>query len=381
MRAVLYQGYWLVASLYFVVVAHLSSFELVFLGTIMGATLLLSDIPTGAWSDAIGRKWPLVIGHISIGAGMVLTGVGRTFPVIAAGTVLWGLGWGFSNGIDSAWITDELNQPHRISQVLTAGARWNLAGAATGMIVFGTLGWATSLSTAILTSGVAMVILGLFVARRFTEHNFTPVRHDRWRASVSIFRRGLTQARRDHEIMLVLVATMIINGASEISRLFPKQLVDLGFPSDAVLWYTALGVLTLTLGVLAIRIVETRIGGAGGTRRTYALCCVVGLLGLVVLTLAPDALVGSAGVLLVSGITFNVTRVVSVIWLNRRVTSDVRATMHSFLSQAESLGEVFCGVGLAVLAQTVGISAALLTSGGLVACAGVIVARSKTADR
>jgi hypothetical protein len=85
----------------------------------------------------------------------------------------------------------------------------------------------------------------------------------------------------------------------------------------------------------------------------------VGLLGLLVLTLAPDALIGSAGVLLVSGITFNITRVVSVIWLNRRVASDVRATMHSFLSQAESHGEVFRRVGLAVLAQTVGISAAL----------------------
>ena len=382
MRAVFHQGYWLVASLYLVVNAHLSVFQLVFLGTVMGVTLMLSDIPAGVWADSVSRKWPLVIAHMFLGAGMVMTGLVTAFPLLLVTQVLWGLGWAFLSGADVAWVTDELDRPDLIARVLAASARWNLLGAATGMIVFGVLGWATSLATAIVVSGVAMAALGLFVATRFTEHNFTPTREQRWSASLSIFRRGVSLARRDHEIMLVLAATMIVNGASEVGRLFPKRLVDLGFPQDPepVVWFTALGILSLTLGVVALRIVEARIDGVGVARRIYALACFVGVLGLIVLADAPNALTGSTGVLLVSGIAFTVTRAVSVIWVNRRTTSDVRATVHSFLSQAESIGEIFGGFALAVLARATSISVALMTSGVLIACAGAMVARSR-ADR
>jgi predicted MFS family arabinose efflux permease len=263
---------------------------------------------------------------------------------------------------------------------LTARARWDLLGGATGLVVFGVLGWAAGLATAIVISGAAMVLLGLTVAARFTEDNFVPARGRRWSASLSVFRRGLTLARRDREILLVLAATFIVNGAGMIAWLFPKQLVTLGFPNDPLLWYTALAILASAVGVLALRIVEARIDGVGVARRIYALACFVGVLGLAVLASAPNALVGGIGVLLVGGIAFNVTRAVSVIWVNRRATSDVRATLHSFLSQAETIGEIFGGLALALVAQAGGIAVALVTSGALVAGAGALVVRSR-ADR
>jgi predicted MFS family arabinose efflux permease len=186
--------------------------------------------------------------------------------------------------------------------------------------------------------------------------------------------------RRDHEILLVCVATMLMNGASVVSWLFPKQLVHLGLPSDPVVWYTAVGICSSGVGVVALHIVQARIDGVGVARRVYAFTCFIGALGLLVLAEAPDALIGGAGVLLVSGIAFNVTRTVSVIWVNRRTTSDVRATVRSFLDQAESIGEICSGVALAVIAGAAGISIALLTSAALIAFTGALVARS-SADR
>jgi hypothetical protein len=118
----------------------------------------------------------------------------------------------------------------------------------------------------------------------------------------------------------------------------------------------------------------------GVARRVYALTRFIGMLGLVVLAVAPDALIGGAGVLLVSGIAFNVTRTVSVIWVNRRTTSDVRATVHSFLDQAECIGEIIDGFALTLLAQVAGISIALIASAALIAFTGALVARSR-ADR
>lgn len=63
--------------------------------------------------------------------------------------------------------------------------------------------------------------------------------------------------------------------------------------------------------------------------------------------------------------------------MNRRAISDVRATVHSFLSQAESIGAISGGLAPAALARAAGISAALITSGAFIALTGVMVARSR----
>jgi hypothetical protein len=85
-----------------------------------------------------------------------------------------------------------------------------------------------------------------------------------------------------------------------------------------------------------------------------------------------------AGVLLVEGVAWPVTRCVSVIWVNRRATSDVRATVQSFLAQAEYLGEISLGILLGILAQATSIAVAMTGSCALAVCAGALVARSRT---
>lgn len=377
LRGMFHRGYVLTSGLYFVVIAHLPASQLVLLATSMSLTLLLADIPAGVWADSISRKWALVLGQLFLAAAMVLTGLVTAFPLLVLTQVLWGVGWTFLNGADVAWLNDELNDPHRIAHVLTASARWGVTGRAIGILTLGLLGWATSLATAIVVAGVAMAMLALFVAARFTERNFTPARARRWGAALAIFRHGISLARRDQEILLVFVATLVLNGAIMVVWLFPKQLINLGFPNDPILWYSAIGILSAVLGVGALSIVERHIDGVGMARRYYALACFIGVLGLVVLAVAPVALIGGLGVLLLSGTAATVTRPISVIWVNRRTTSDVRATVHAFLSQAESMGEVCGGFVLATLAQARGISVTLLTAGVLLAVTGTMVARSR----
>jgi len=377
MRGAFNRGYVLTSGLYFVVGAHLSASQIVFLGTVMSATLMLTDIPTGVWADALGRKWPLVIGQLSLSAAMVMTGLVTAFPLMVVTQVLWGLGWAFVIGADVAWITDELDQPHRIARVLTASARWGLVGGVTGMVVFGVLGWATSLATAIVVSGVGMALLGLFVAAQFTERTFISRSEKRWHSALSVVRLVISLVRRDHEILLVCVATMLINAASMAEWLFPKQLIHLGFPSNSVLWYTAVGICSTAAGVIALHLVQARIDGVGVARRMYTLACFIGVLGLLVLAEAPHALIGGVGVLLVSGITVNVTRIVSVIWINERTSSSVRATVRSFLDLAEAIGQICGGFTLAVIAGVAGMSMTLLTSTVLMALSGTIVALAR----
>jgi predicted MFS family arabinose efflux permease len=371
------RSYGLTSGLYFVITAHLSASQLVLLGTSTSLTLLVAEIPTGVWADSISRKWALVLGQLILAAAMVLTGLVTAFPLLVLSQVLWGFGWAFLNGADVAWLNDELNDPHRIDRALTSSARWGITGRVFGMLVFGVLGWATSLPTAIVLGGVAMAMLALFVAVRFNEHNFTPTRAQRWGAALGIFRRGIGLAHHDQEILLVFAATLVLNGALMVAWLFPKQLINLGFPNDPILWYTVIGILSAALGVAGLSIVERHIDGAGMARRYYALACFIGLLGLLVVAVAPVALIGGLGVLLLSGTAGTVTGPVSAVWVNRRTSSDVRATMQSFLSQAQSIGEIGGGFLLAVVAQARGISVTLLAAGALLAATGAMVALSR----
>src|SRR5258708_40060161 len=121
---------------------------------------------------------------------MTVTGMVTAFPLMVLTQVFWGLGWAFLGGADVAWITDELNQSQEIARVLTASARWDLAGGATGMIVFGVLSWATSLGAALVVSGTGMALLALGVAVWFVERNFPPTRQDRLNTSLTLFRLG-----------------------------------------------------------------------------------------------------------------------------------------------------------------------------------------------
>jgi MFS family permease len=384
LRGVLNRSYVLLSGLYFVVTAHLTAAQLVVLGTSTSLALLLANIPVGVWADAFSRKWLLVSGQLVLAAAMVLTGLVSTFPLLVLTQVLWGMGWACLVGVDVAWLNDELPDPQRVARVLAAGARWGITGRVVGTLAFGLLGWATSLPIAIVVAGVAMALLAVFVAVRFPERQFVPVRTAQpwqwWGAAWGIFGRGIRLARRDRDIRVVFLATLLLNDAIAVAWVFPKQLITLGFPSAPVLWYTAIAVLSAVVGVGALALVERRIDGVGIARRYYALACCGGVLGLLLLAVAPDALIGGVGVVLLNGTAATVPGPVSTIWVNRRTTSDVRATVQSFLAQVESLGEVCGGVVLAALAQVRGISLTLLAAGLLLAVTGVLVACSR-ADR
>src|SRR5262249_46683992 len=147
--------------------------------------------------------------------------------------------------------------------------------------------------------------------------------------------------------------------------------VSLGFSSDPVLSWTVIGILSFVVGAVALRLVEARIDRPETARRIYALACLIGVAGVVLLTYGRNVVVVGFGMLLVWGIGFNLTRAVSVIWVNRRTTSDVRATVLSCLSQAEGLGEVSSGSGLTVVDRAGGLRPTLLAAGALLALAGV----------
>jgi SAM-dependent methyltransferase len=92
-----------------------------------------------------------------------------------------------------------------------------------------------------------------------------------------------------------------------------------------------------------------------------------------VVAYAPNTASAVAGALLVSGIAFPTIRIASTILVNRRATSEARATIHSLLSQAENVGEIVFGLALAFIATSVSATAAFVACAVLLAGAGIVV--------
>ncbi len=377
-RAFLHAGWWTVTALYLVVDADLSPIELVVLGTAQGIVTLSAEVPTGVVADTISRKWSLVIAHALMCAGMVLTGLTHEAWLLAVAMGLWGLGWAFTSGAELAWITDELNEPQRIASVLARSARWRVLTTALGMGALAGLAWATSMATAIIASGVGMGLLGIFVAVRFPETNFHRTEGKRLQASLTILRTGIRLARGERTMLLLFGAALLVNGAGEaLGRLYAKRLVDLGFPQepDPIIWYTALSLAVVAVAAVGLWIVEIRIGTEGASRWMYVGSCSLGVIGAVLLAVAPDDVTAASGVLLFNGIASPVTRSVGEILVNSRATSQVRATVHSFMSQAESGGEIMFGLSLGMLAGAAGIEWGFWGAALLVGMAGLLVVR------
>jgi MFS family permease len=350
-RAVLHNGWWLVTSVYLVVDAGLSPSQLVLIGVAQGATTLVFEVPAGVVADTVSRKWSLVVSQLLMGSAMIATGLVTDFAALVATQALWGLSWTFASGADVAWITDELDEPASISVTLMRSGRAQLTGAAAGLAGFGALGSLTQRSTAMVLAGAAMLLLAPYVALRFPERRFVPTAARRWAASWSILRRGAALARGSRVVLLVLAATFLVNGAADaFGRLRPLRLIDLGLPTDPVVWFTLLGVVTLLLGAAALRAVEPRVDDARASLAGYTAACAAGAVGAIALAGAPEEVTGSAAVLLVAGIAVPLTRTIGTIWVNQATSGDVRATVHSFLAQAEYVGEIACGLAIALVA-------------------------------
>ncbi len=376
------RGYFIVVSVWWVVDADLSPIQLVLLGTALEVSVLVGEIPTGVVADTLSRKWSIVISQVIMGVGIIMSGLTVSFWPLVVSQVLWGLGWTFTSGADIAWITDELVHAGRddeIDRVITTTARWKQIGGVVGMIVLGLVGWAGGVDVAIVAAGAVFILLGIAVAVIFPEHGFTRADGDHLATSLRIFRAGVSLARRDRQILLVLAATLLLNsGAEAVDRLFFRHLVDLGLPAnpDPVVWITALTIVGSLAGALALRFVEAHIDGDGAPRRLYVMSVGLAVVGTAVMAAAPEVLSGLAGTFLTRGIAWAVIPVVAATWVNRRATSDVRATVQSFLGQAESIGEISGGIALGSVAEASGLPWAFTGAASLFFLSALLVWRS-----
>ncbi len=152
-------------SVAFALSRGLSLVEVMLLNTVYCAVVVLTEVPTGALADRLGRRFTMMVGALAMIAACFTYAYATSFAGFAVAEALAALSMTLCSGADSAYLFDLLNDHGRGDEYPrregTASA-WHQAGQAMAFLAGGLLG-ATNLALPYLvTAGVASV--AFFVA-------------------------------------------------------------------------------------------------------------------------------------------------------------------------------------------------------------------------
>jgi len=149
----------------------LSFSKIMILQSIYYLARVISEVPTGALADRLGRKKSLFIGSLFHSLGYFIIFVSRSFILFNLGEILAGMAMSFASGADSALAYDSLkatNQEARYQQV--EGTAYSLRNLAFGLFApIGGFLATFNLALPYLASSLAILSSGLIALSFFEE--------------------------------------------------------------------------------------------------------------------------------------------------------------------------------------------------------------------
>ena len=364
----------------------LTPLQLVLVGTVLEATVLLAELPTGVLADAVSRRLSLIVGTALIGLGFVLEGLVPTLGAVLAAQVVWGLGAAFESGATEAWLSDEVGE-QRASRAFLRAAQVRHVAALAGIPVAALLG-RNALGLPLVVGGAGFLLLAAFLSASMPETGFAPAGADDrnpLRSIATTLRRGVALGRSRPLVWSILAVAVVAGASSEVfDRLWEAQMIaGPGLPAriGAPAWFALVAVATAVLGVAAAEVARRallRHDADGRARRPL----VALLLALTLVQAAAVAGFGLAGRLDLALATYLLARVAGGVhaplyraWLNRELEPATRATAFSAAGVADALGQVAGGPLLGLVAAALGMPAAFVVAGMLLAPAAWLLAR------
>lgn len=373
------QSYVLLFFVRLVVDLDLGPLQLVLLGTAKEITVLISEIPTGVVADLYSRKWSVVIAFLVSGTAVILAGVLDSFSLLLISSSLWGFGLTFRSGAETAWLTDELGSAALAEPIVIRRARIELIAVIVGAVLAVGLATVLSLATALVVLGSVLAAQGVSLAFTMPENQFVRVRHDRSAQFFKVLREGAQSVRRVNALRILFIATVLAGFGSEaVDRLFVRRFEDLGSVAWADREVLIVGTILVAQMVAAIVVMRVFRHRWQGPYLVPALALLLAGTAVGVLLLAQVNILWIAAVgLTLQGTMRAVSKPVVVVWANAYAQAPSRATVHSFIGQAHSLGEITGGLVLGTVAAVFGLTTALTGSAALYALASVIALRAR----
>ena len=374
------------ASLYEATVAGLTPVQLILVGTALEISAFVFEVPTGIVADVYSRRLSIVIGYVLMGLGFLVEGLFPAFLPILLAQVVWGLGYTFTSGATQAWISDEIGEDDA-NKLFLRGTQVGLFASLLGMGAAMLVG-ANNVALPILLGAVGVILIGITLMLIMPETGFHPTpREDRntWQHMWHTFRQGAVAVRSKPRLMNIVFIGLFYGLYSEgFDRLWVKHLLDhfelpVLFGSNQVAFFALLRVAGTVLTILAVRFAEKRVDSTSPLAIGRAVLAVTGAISIALLGFALSPwLVLSLGLYLVVSVLRNVQIPLQTAWVNQKLDSQVRATVHSMFGQVDAIGQVMGGPVVALIASVGSAAASLVTSSLLLTPALFFIGRANS---
>jgi len=375
-----------VVSLYEATVAGLTPVQLILVGTTLEISAFLFEVPTGVVADVYSRRLSIIIGYLLMGVGFLVEGFFPFFITILLAQVIWGLGYTFTSGASQAWITDEIGEEDANKLFLRAtqvGLFASLIGMGAAMLV-----GANNVALPIQVGAVGVILISITLIFIMPETGFHPApREDRntWGHMWHTFKQGTNAVRAKPRLMSIIGVGLFYGIYSEgFDRLWVKHLLDtfelpVIFGNNQVAFFATLRIVGTVLTIFAVRFVAKRVDTGSPLAIGRAMLTVTGLISisLIGFALSPLLLL-SLGLYLSIDVLRDIANPLQTAWVNQKLDSKVRATVHSMFGQVDAIGQMMGGPIVAVIAAVSTAVASLVTSGMLLTPALFFVSRANS---
>jgi DHA3 family tetracycline resistance protein-like MFS transporter len=340
-----------VTSLYEATVAGLTPVQLILVGTALEISAFVFEVPTGVVADVYSRRLSIIVGYVLMGLGFLVEGLFPSFVPILLAQVIWGLGYTFTSGATQAWITDEIGEDEANKLFLRAtqiGLFASLIGMGLAMLV-----GANSVVMPLRIGAIGVVLIGVTLMVIMPETGFHPTpREDRntWQHMWHTFKQGVDAVRARPRLMNIVFIGLFYGIYSEgFDRLWVKHLLDtfelpIIFGDNQVAFFAALRVAGTILTILAVRFVEKRVDSSSPLAIGCAVLIVTAGISIAMLGFALSSfLILSLCLYLVIDALRDVHIPLQTAWVNQKLDSKVRATVHSMFGQVDAIGQITSG--------------------------------------
>jgi DHA3 family tetracycline resistance protein-like MFS transporter len=363
-------------------VARLSPLQLVLVGTTLELSVLLFEIPTGVVADVFSRKLSVIIGTFLIGLGFVIESQFPSFLPILLAQVIWGIGFTFTSGAFTAWISDEVGV-ESVQPLLMRGAQMEEIGVIAATIAGVSIA-AIRINLPILLAGLGFGLLGLYLTFFMPETGFHPIEvkeRRTWSSMQRTVRDGFHLLKTSRLLVYLVVISFFLGLYSEgFDRLWtPFFLQNLQFPAylgiQPVAWFGAMTIVGSLITLAATEWIRRRLEKSGSSLLFRVLFSTTALLVVGLFLFSISRQIPTAVVLwLAIYVLRRAGTPALTIWYNDRLDSSLRATMLSFVSQVDAFGQIIGGPPIGYIGNIYGIPAALLVSAAtLVPALGVFI--------
>ena len=377
------------ASLYEATVAGLTAVQLILVGTALEVSAFAFEVPTGIVADVYSRRLSIIIGYILMGLGFLIEGLFPAFLPILLAQVIWGLGFTFTSGAIQAWITDEVGEEDA-NRLFLRGTQVGLLASLAGMggaMLVGT----NNVALPILVGALGLMLIGIALMFIMPEKGFNPTpREDRntWQHMWHTFGQGVKAVRARPRLMNIVFIGLFYGLYSEgFDRLWVKHLLDnfelpVLFGSNQVAFFAVLRVVGAILTILAVRFVEKRVDSTKPVAIGRTVMLVTGTISIALIGFALSPfLFLSLGLYLTVSVLRNVHGPLQTAWINQKLDSQVRATVHSMFGQVDAIGQMLGGPIVAGIASVSSAVASLVTSGILLTPALFFIGRANAQSK